>query len=38
MLEDTVVSAGKTKRAVEETIEEIVPPDKRAFVYIFKLG
>lgn len=38
LLEDTVVSAGKTKRTVEETIEEIVPPGKRNFVCIFKLG
>ena len=38
LLEDTVVSTGKTKRTVEETIEEIVPPGKRDFVYIFKLG
>lgn len=38
LLEGTVVSAGKTKRTVEETIEEIVPQGKRDFVYIFKLG
>jgi hypothetical protein len=37
ILEGIVIASGKTKDEVEQTLQDIVPIEKKEFVYIFQL-
>ncbi len=37
ILEGTIVSSGKTRRDVEETLNKILPAEKKDFIYLFHL-